>query len=88
MTMGETSFGCAIAAAVLGEKTEQGNFIPNSILANTAKLNAASAVNQSLICLQEIAGAMAATVPSINDLKSDIVGKYVRKYLSSGKYFV
>lgn len=82
-TLGETSFGCSIAAAALGDKTDEGNFIPNNIQANIAKLNSANAINQSLIYLQDIAGALAATIPSIKDLNSEFVGQYIRKYFSS-----
>jgi 4-hydroxybutyryl-CoA dehydratase/vinylacetyl-CoA-Delta-isomerase len=81
--LGETSYGCAIAAATLGEKTSDGNFIPNAMQANITKLNAADAVNRSLALLQDIAGALVATLPSQKDLDSPTNGAFIRKYLAS-----
>lgn len=81
--LGETAYGCSVAAATLGEKTKEGNFIPDSLMANVAKLHSADAVNQSLVILQDVVGALVATLPSVKDLESEEVGHFIRKYLAS-----
>lgn len=83
MKLGETAYGCSIAAATLGERTSDGNFIPDSLMANVAKLHSADAINQSLVLLQDITGALVATLPSVQDLESEDVGHFIRKYLAS-----
>ncbi|HBG16368.1 MAG TPA: 4-hydroxybutyryl-CoA dehydratase, partial [Firmicutes bacterium] len=79
--LAETAFSCSIAAATMGESTEDGNYIPNGLLASVGKLNAAEAISKSLTILGEISGALAATAPSVLDLQSPEIGPVIKKYL-------
>ncbi|MDI6871795.1 MAG: 4-hydroxyphenylacetate 3-hydroxylase N-terminal domain-containing protein [Bacillota bacterium] len=79
--LSETAFSGSIASAVLGRTTPSGNYLPDTLLANVAKLNAAQAVTQSMTLLAEVAGALAATAPAWRDLEAAPQGELLRKYL-------
>jgi 4-hydroxybutyryl-CoA dehydratase/vinylacetyl-CoA-Delta-isomerase len=79
--LSETTYACSIAAAVMGESTPGGNYVPNGLLASVGKLNAIEALSSSMRMLGEISGALAATVPSQKDIQSPQIGPLIQKYL-------
>lgn len=85
--LAETAFSGSIASSVLGTVTQSGNFIPDSLLANVTKLNAGTAITKSMTLLAEVSGALAATAPSVRDLRAPRYGQLIRKYLAGSANF-
>jgi len=81
----EAAYGIAVAAAYEGEKTDAGTYLPNKILANVAKLEGSLGFVKILTMIAELTGGLSVTGPSEKDLKHPEIGKYLQKYLKTGK---
>ena len=79
--LNETLYACGIASAAEGSKTKAGNYYINNLLANVCKLNVTRFPYEITRYAEDIAGGIMVTAPSEQDLRSEEVGKYVKKYL-------
>ena len=77
----EATRGLALAAAYRGIRTPSGAYVPDPVLANTAKLESVEAFTRLLVAASDIAGGLVVTMPSEANLDSPDVGDWVRKYL-------
>ena len=55
--------------------------VPNTLIVNMAKWHFAKNYHQAMAYVQDIAGGLLVTAPGNEDLQSEEVGGYVRKYL-------
>ena len=60
---------------------ESGTVYPNTVYSNVAKYFYASHYHEAEKHLQDIAGGLVSTLPSLADLENPATGEYVRKYL-------
>ncbi|MFC1977250.1 4-hydroxyphenylacetate 3-hydroxylase family protein [Chloroflexota bacterium] len=81
--LNETLYCCSIACSSQGYRTPSGAYYPDPLLANIAKLNVTRSIYETARLSQDIAGGLLATLPSEQDLKDPVVGKYVEKYFKS-----
>jgi 4-hydroxybutyryl-CoA dehydratase/vinylacetyl-CoA-Delta-isomerase len=81
--LNETLYCCSIACSSQGYETPSGAYYPDPLLANTTKLNVTRSIYETARLSQDIAGGLLATLPSEQDLKDPMVGKYVEKYFKS-----
>jgi 4-hydroxybutyryl-CoA dehydratase/vinylacetyl-CoA-Delta-isomerase len=65
--------------------TEGGMVYPNTLAVNAAKYYFAANYHLMVRNLQDIAGGLVATLPAEADLRNDVAGKYLRKYLHTKK---
>ncbi len=77
----ETLYACAIACSAEGKPTESGAYYVDPLLANVGKHNVTKLIYEIDRLAQDIAGGIIATMPSESDLKNEVIGKYVEKYL-------
>ncbi|MBC7324963.1 MAG: aromatic ring hydroxylase, partial [Moorella sp. (in: Bacteria)] len=79
----ETSRACTIAAALKGSEEPAGSgfYLPNDIFGNVAKLTVADGFWEVMKWVGDIAGGMAVTMPSEEELNNPESGPYVRKFM-------
>jgi len=73
------AFGASIAAGYLGSSSESGVYFPDSLLVNSAKIQAVDAVWKASQLATEITGGIVCTAPSQRDFNSEIAS-YMEKY--------
>lgn len=78
--LNETLFCGCIACATEGKKQPSGTYLVDQLLANVHKQNVTRFPYEIARLAQDIAGGLVVTCPSEEDLKSNEVGKYVKKY--------
>ena len=83
--LNETLYCCGIACSAEGHPTESGNYIIDLLLANVCKQNVTRFPYEIARLAEDIAGGIVVTAPSEADLRSDITGPYVKKYLVGTK---
>ncbi|MFW9855990.1 MAG: 4-hydroxyphenylacetate 3-hydroxylase family protein [Candidatus Thorarchaeota archaeon] len=81
--LNETMWCCAVACSVMGFKRPAGNWEMDMLLANVNKQNVTRFPYMIGRYAEDLAGGIICTLPSENDLKSDEVGKLVKKYLQT-----
>jgi len=81
----ETLHACSIAAALKGREEPPGSgvYLPDRMFANVSKLNCADGFWRMMALLGDIAGGLAVTMPSEEELKNPDTAGYVRKYLKA-----
>lgn len=79
--LNETLYCCGIACSSQGRITESGNYMIDLLLANVCKQNVTRYPYEIARLAEDIAGGLMVTAPSEADLKGDITGPYVEKYL-------
>jgi len=81
----ETSRACTIAAALKGSEEPAGSgfYMPNDIFGNVAKLTVADGFWEVMKWVGDIAGGMAVTMPSEEELNNPESGPYVRKFMGA-----
>lgn len=79
--LNETLYSCGIACSSQGHKTLAGNYQIDMLLANVCKQNVTRFPYEIARLAEDIAGGNFVTMPSEQDLKSPLIGKYVEKYL-------
>ncbi len=79
--LNEQLYSAGIASSCEGWQTKAGNYMVDLLLANVCKLNVTRYPYEIVRLMEDIAGGIMVTAPSEADLKSEVVGKYVRKYL-------
>jgi len=68
-------------AAIECEITDLGIAVPNTLIVNMAKWHFARNYHQAMAYAQDIAGGLLVTAPGKDDLASEEIGGYIRKYL-------
>ncbi len=79
--LNETIYGAGIAASHESHATASGNFQPDDLLANVCKHNVTRFPYELARLAQDLAGGLAATMPSDRDLANPETGPKLRKYL-------
>ena len=77
--------GLIIAAAHQHAMMPPGIAVPNVLLTNVAKYQFASNYHDAVQMVQDIAGGLLVTGPSVEDWRSEATGPYVKKYLGGKK---
>jgi len=77
--------GLIIAAAHQHAVMPPGIAVPNVLLTNVAKYQFASNYHDAVQMVQDIAGGLLVTGPSVEDWRSEATGPYVKKYLGGKK---
>ncbi len=81
--LNETLYCCGIACSSLGFQREAGNYEMDMLLANICKQNVTRFPYEISRLLEDIAGGIICTLPSEADFKSEVVGPFLKKYLST-----
>ncbi len=79
--LNETIWGCSLACSAEGHKTESGNYLVDLLLANVCKQNVTRFPYEIARLAEDIAGGLMVTMPSEKDLRGEVTGPWVRKYL-------
>lgn len=79
--LNETLYSCGIACSANGWKTESGNYMVDTLLANVCKQNVTRFPYEIARLAEDIAGGGMVTCPSESDLRDPELGPYVEKYL-------
>jgi 4-hydroxybutyryl-CoA dehydratase/vinylacetyl-CoA-Delta-isomerase len=82
MHLAETIYAGSVSCSAMGARTASGAFYPDPLLANCTKQNVTRHVYEISRLAHDVAGGIMATMPSEQDLSSQEVGKYVRKYMA------
>jgi 4-hydroxybutyryl-CoA dehydratase/vinylacetyl-CoA-Delta-isomerase len=78
--LAETMYCCSLACSAEGHRTQSGQYFVDPLLANITKLNVTRNIYEICRLAQDLAGGLVATLPSEQDLRHPVVGKYVEKY--------
>ena len=81
--MNETIFSCGVSAAMLGKKTEAGNYMIDLMSANVCKQHVTRYPYEMARLLQDVAGGLMVTLPSAKELKNPETRDLLLKYLST-----
>jgi len=81
----ETSYACAIAAAVTGNEEPPGSgiWIPNEMYGNVAKVNSIFGFWDMMKWASDITGGLSVTAPSERGFKNPEISGYLEKYLKA-----
>ena len=79
--LNETLYSGGIACSANGWKTESGNYMVDTLLANVCKQNVTRFPYEIARLAEDLAGGIMVTCPSETDLKDPELGPYVEKYL-------
>ncbi len=79
--LNETLYACGIGCSAAGWKTESGNYMVDTLLANVCKQNVTRFPYEIARLAEDIAGGIMVTCPSEADLRDPELGPYVEKYL-------
>ncbi len=79
--LNETIYGAGLAASHESHATAAGNYQPDDLLANVCKHNVTRFPYEMARLAQDLAGGLAATMPSERDLANPETGEKLKKYL-------
>ncbi|MCX5906965.1 MAG: 4-hydroxyphenylacetate 3-hydroxylase family protein [Deltaproteobacteria bacterium] len=79
--LAETIYCGSLACSAMGHRTKAGSWMPDTLLANTTKLNVSKNIYEVARLAHDLAGGMLATMPFEEDWKNPETCKYVEKYL-------
>ena len=79
--LNETLYSCGLACSSNGWKTESGNYMVDTLLANVCKQNVTRFPYEIGRLAEDIAGGLMVTCPSETDLRDPELGPYIQKYL-------
>ena len=79
--LNETLYSGGLACSANGWKTESGNYMVDTLLANVCKQNVTRFPYEIARLAEDLAGGIMVTCPSETDLKDPQLGPYVEKYL-------
>ncbi len=77
----ELCYGTGIAAAINGEKSASGTYIPDIVYCNVSRRHAGINIYHEYDILADIAGGMPATLPLEGDWENEETRPYVEKYM-------
>jgi len=78
----ELCYGTGIAAAINGQKSESGTYVPDMMYCNVSRRHAGLNIYHEYDILADIAGGMPATLPRPGDWVSEETKPYVEKYMA------
>ena len=81
MHLNETLYSCGLACSANGWKTESGNYMVDTLLANVCKQNVTRFPYEIGRLAEDLAGGIMVTCPSETDLRDPQLGPYIQKYL-------
>ncbi|MFH1135993.1 MAG: 4-hydroxyphenylacetate 3-hydroxylase N-terminal domain-containing protein [Pseudomonadota bacterium] len=87
MMAAETSFGCALGAAVEGRLHPSGVFLADPVIANSGLNYIRSRVGDHLAHLHDLAGGLVSTMPTEDDWQNPDLRKYLETHLRGGAGF-
>lgn len=79
--LNETLYCAGIACSCEGQPTPSGSYEINMLLANVCKQNVTRFPYEIARLAEDIAGGLLVTMPSEEDFKDEVLGKYLDKYL-------
>ena len=79
--LNETMWACSVACSAEGSQTASGSYLINLLLANVCKQNVTRFPYEIARLAEDLAGGLMVTMPSEQDLRGDLTGPWVRKYL-------
>lgn len=79
--LNETLYSGGLACSANGWKTESGNYMVDTLLANVCKQNVTRFPYEIARLAEDLAGGIMVTCPSETDLRDPELGPYVEKYL-------
>jgi 4-hydroxybutyryl-CoA dehydratase/vinylacetyl-CoA-Delta-isomerase len=79
--LNETLYSGGLACSANGWKTESGNYMVDTLLANVCKQNVTRYPYEIARLAEDLAGGIMVTCPSETDLRDPELGPYVEKYL-------
>ena len=79
--LNETLYSGGLACSANGWKTESGNYMVDTLLANVCKQNVTRFPYEIARLAEDLAGGIMVTCPSETDLRDPKLGPYVEKYL-------
>ena len=79
--LNETLYSGGLACSANGWKTESGNYMVDTLLANVCKQNVTRFPYEIARLAEDLAGGIMVTCPSETDLRDPQLGPYVEKYL-------
>jgi len=77
----ELCYGTGIAAAINGEKSPSGTYIPDMVYCNVSRRHAGLNIFHEYDILADIAGGMPATLPREGDWENEETRQYLEKYM-------
>jgi len=77
----ELCYGAGIAAAINGQKSGSGTYVPDMLYCNVSRRHAGLNIYHEFDALSDIAGGMPATLPREGDWNNPEVGPLVAKYM-------
>jgi 4-hydroxybutyryl-CoA dehydratase/vinylacetyl-CoA-Delta-isomerase len=83
----ETNFAGAIGSSALAKRLPAGNWLVDSLLANTVKQNVTRFVYQVARLTHDIAGGILSTLPSDADFRNEEIGGLLEKYFAGKQGF-
>ena len=81
ITVSEMVYACGFTAALKGEKTPSGIWMPNFIYSNLGKYFSGTHQGREMEIAQDIAGGLIVTMPSDDDYENPETHAYIEKYL-------
>lgn len=79
--LNETMWACSVACSAEGSQTASGSYLINLLLANVCKQNVTRFPYEIARLAEDLAGGLMVTMPSEKDLRGNLTGPWVRKYL-------
>lgn len=79
--LNETMWACSVACSAEGSQTASGSYLINLLLANVCKQNVTRFPYEIARLAEDLAGGLMVTMPSEQDLRGELTGPWVRKYL-------
>jgi 4-hydroxybutyryl-CoA dehydratase / vinylacetyl-CoA-Delta-isomerase len=79
--LNETLYACGIACSSQGQPTASGTYLIDLLLANVCKQNVTRFPYEISRLAEDIAGGLMVTLPSEQDYRHPVAGKYLEKYL-------
>ena len=77
----ELCYGTGVAAAINGEKSSSGTYIPDIVYCNVSRKHAGENIYHEFDILADIAGGMPATLPRMGDWLNPETRSFVEKYM-------
>lgn len=79
--LNETMWACSVACSAEGSKTQSGGYLINLLLANVCKQNVTRFPYEIARLAEDLAGGIMVTMPSEKDLRGEVTGPWVEKFM-------
>jgi aromatic ring hydroxylase len=87
MMAASTAYGCALGAAMEGNKHASGVFLPDPVIANSGLSYIRSRLGTHLAHIHDLAGGLVVTMPTEADWKNPDLREYIEEGLQSGSQY-